>query len=574
MKTMIILVLLTVSSSAEIRYVSKNGSSTPPYTTPATACDSIQKCINFANAGDTIFVDKGEYREQIIIQKRIALIGSGQDSCIVRYPEVNETTPGIINIFSEGVVIEAMRVINNFNQSYAKAIYVKAPCGDTVYIRDCYLATSGGCIATPNGRVQLSNSFGASAGFTLLGLECASIELVNNIFSMTSGWGSYDVNVTALNNIFDLQDDGWWVMTGGPHLIVNNILINKRTPPSIHVMLRAFSGWKLNFYNNLISGKFTRAGLFLNLENQVHNNIILYADAAIKPDAELRSIIRYNAAWKVNKLFDGVQGDSTNKILFPMFVDEEAGDFRLQKYSPLIDAGDPDILDVDGTRSDIGPLGGPYGRSYEYLDLAPRAPVAALPIITANSLTLRWQKNYETDLTGYRLYQDTVEQFVPFPDKLIYAGQDTSFTIPVPDSGRNHYYFVTAIDSIVNESKPSQPIKLLLTSTKENGNEVTTPEKTQLVGNYPNPFNPSTTIRYTIAERSYVKLYIYTLRGELLEIRVNEEQSAGEYNYLFSPEITGTIDDLASGVYFYMLETKGRETGKIIRETGKMLLMK
>jgi hypothetical protein len=194
--------------------------------------------------------------------------------------------------------------------------------------------------------------------------------------------------------------------------------------------------------------------------------------------------------------------------------------------------------------------------------------------MTADSLILRWQKNYETDLTGYRLYQDTVEQSVPFPDKLIYAGQDTSFTIPVPDSGRNYYYFVTAIDSIVNESKPSQPIKLLLTSTKEYGSDVTTPEKTQLVGNYPNPFNPSTTIRYTINERSYVKLYIYTLRGELLEVRVNEEQSAGEYNYLFSPEITGTIDDLASGVYFYMLETKGRETGKIIRETGKMLLIK
>ncbi|MCK6615991.1 MAG: T9SS type A sorting domain-containing protein, partial [Ignavibacteriaceae bacterium] len=554
----------------------KNGSSTPPYTTPATACDSIQKCINFANAGDTIFVDKGEYREQIIIQKRIALIGSGQDSCIVRYPEVNETTPGIINIFNEGVVIEAMRVVNNFNQSYAKAIYVKAPCGDTVYIRDCYLSSAGSFIATPNGRVQLTKSFGSSPNLSTLGLDCASLKLVGNIFNLWESWATFYLSMTMINNVFNLKEQagGGGPLSGGPHLVANNIIINPNNPINIHNMFYGIMGWKITFYNNFISGKFTRAGIALSLENHLYNNLILYADAAIKPDPQQPSVIKYNAAWKVNKLFDGVQGDSTNKILFPMFVDEEAGDFRLQKYSPLIDAGDPDILDVDGTRSDIGPLGGPYGRSYEYLDLAPRAPFIALPVMTADSLTLRWQKNYETDLTGYRLYQDTVEQFVPFPDKLIYAGQDTSFTIPVPDSGRNHYYFVTAIDSIVNESKPSQPIKLLLTSTKENGNEVTTPEKTQLVGNYPNPFNPSTTIRYTIAERSYVKLYIYTLRGELLEIRVNEEQSAGEYNYLFSPEITGTIDDLASGVYFYMLETKGRETGKIIRETGKMLLMK
>ena len=38
-------------------------------------------------------------------------------------------------------------------------------------------------------------------------------------------------------------------------------------------------------------------------------------------------------------------------------------DFHLQKYSPAIDKGDPTILDVDGSRSDIGMFGGPLGRN-------------------------------------------------------------------------------------------------------------------------------------------------------------------------------------------------------------------
>ena len=44
--------------SGEVRFVSKTGSSTPPYTSWATAADSIQKCINFSQSGDTIYVGK------------------------------------------------------------------------------------------------------------------------------------------------------------------------------------------------------------------------------------------------------------------------------------------------------------------------------------------------------------------------------------------------------------------------------------------------------------------------------------------------------------------------------------
>ncbi|MDP3682358.1 MAG: hypothetical protein Q8S01_00355, partial [Ignavibacteria bacterium] len=77
------LLLFTVCTFAQVRFVSKTGSSTPPYTSWETASDSIQKCINICNDGDTVVVANGTYRESLVINPAITLLGSGIDSCII-----------------------------------------------------------------------------------------------------------------------------------------------------------------------------------------------------------------------------------------------------------------------------------------------------------------------------------------------------------------------------------------------------------------------------------------------------------------------------------------------------------
>ena len=75
--------IISFTANAEIRYVSKTGTSTPPYTSWTTASDSIQKCINICNSGDTIYVGIGVYKEKIVMVNGISLIGSGMDSCLI-----------------------------------------------------------------------------------------------------------------------------------------------------------------------------------------------------------------------------------------------------------------------------------------------------------------------------------------------------------------------------------------------------------------------------------------------------------------------------------------------------------
>ena len=70
-----------------------------------------------------------------------------------------------------------------------------------------------------------------------------------------------------------------------------------------------------------------------------------------------------------------------------------------------------------------------------------------------------------------------------------------------------------------------------------------------LANNYPNPFNPSTAIRYEIGETSEVTLEIYNSLGENVKTLVSQVQSAGFYEVQFNAV------GLTSGIYFYSLQT-------------------
>jgi photosystem II stability/assembly factor-like uncharacterized protein len=88
-----------------------------------------------------------------------------------------------------------------------------------------------------------------------------------------------------------------------------------------------------------------------------------------------------------------------------------------------------------------------------------------------------------------------------------------------------------------------------------------------LYQNYPNPFNPATSIRYAISSRQFVTLKIYDVLGNELFTLVNEELTAGEYEVEFFVG-HGSMLDIASGIYFYRLQT-----GSFI-QTKKMIYLK
>jgi hypothetical protein len=91
---------------------------------------------------------------------------------------------------------------------------------------------------------------------------------------------------------------------------------------------------------------------------------------------------------------------------------------------------------------------------------------------------------------------------------------------------------------------------------------VVLPTKYDLAQNFPNPFNPSTTIRYAIPRNVHVRLIVFDALGREVETLVNEKQTAGVY------EATFNASQYSSGVYIYKLKTEGYS------ETKKMILLK
>jgi flagellar hook assembly protein FlgD len=93
------------------------------------------------------------------------------------------------------------------------------------------------------------------------------------------------------------------------------------------------------------------------------------------------------------------------------------------------------------------------------------------------------------------------------------------------------------------------------------------PKTTRLVGNYPNPFNPTTEISFALKKASDVVLEIYNLRGQKVKTLVNESLQEGYHKAIWN----GKDNDgkpVSSGIYFYEMKA-----GNYV-DSRKMILMK
>ena len=172
-------------------------------------------------------------------------------------------------------------------------------------------------------------------------------------------------------------------------------------------------------------------------------------------------------------------------------------------------------------------------------NLCPGAPTM-WPITSSHGeLDVRWDPAQDGDLMDY-VVERSVMPADPSLTDIVGVVTTTSFHDASPP-GQRIYYRVLARDSAGNPSAGAAWVEGIVLSVDGDGG---VPRAFALHQNFPNPFNPSTTIRYDLPTACHVTFEIYNALGQRVGSLVSERQSAGRYEVRFDAA------DLPSGVYF------------------------
>ncbi len=255
-----------------------------------------------------------------------------------------------------------------------------------------------------------------------------------------------------------------------------------------------------------------------------------------------------------------------NIFLDPLFVDTVASDFHLGDYSPCIGAADPTnppATDMDGNPRPNPPGSLPDIGAFEHWRDVP-LPVEMTTfqaVAGEGQVILRWQTASELNNSHFVLYKRRAgqETFQVLTQISGYGTtsepHDYEFIDRWVQNSTTYEYQISDVDLAGHETFHQQ----IVTATPDRN---ATPFEFALYPNWPNPFNPTTTIRYDVEEAGLVSLKVFDLLGREVATLTHEEHSAGIYS------VTWDADGMPSGVYLCRMDTEG------FVQTRKMVLVK
>jgi hypothetical protein len=173
-------------------------------------------------------------------------------------------------------------------------------------------------------------------------------------------------------------------------------------------------------------------------------------------------------------------------------------------------------------------------------------------------------------LTSYTMYDIEVygEEGLLFAENNIKGVSLYTNTDAVYIEGKHYKWRIRSKNPGGNEENNSQwsdyeEFYIPAPSTPQADNKI----EFKLKGNFPNPFNPSTVISYSIPGTSFVTLKVYDLLGREVITLINEQKQQGNYDINFN------AGNISSGIYVYMLNAVS-DNQIIYNETKRMVLVK
>lgn len=171
-------------------------------------------------------------------------------------------------------------------------------------------------------------------------------------------------------------------------------------------------------------------------------------------------------------------------------------------------------------------------------------------------VNITWVTQSESNISHYNLYRD---EFLIYSKQAENSTQTTSYHYLDEEITESATYTYMLESVTYDGSSDILGTYLLTVQFNQEDPHPEIPEDTNLLGNFPNPFNPNTDIFFTIEEGSRGELKIYNIKGQIV---FSKTFNSGNHKYRWNAE------EAESGVYLYKLKTSSYE------KTSKMLLLK
>lgn len=459
-------------------------------------------------------------------------------------------TGGGINVSGGQVTITDCIITADTASGMGGGIYVSSPSGSLTInnstISNCKAPSGGGVYVNQAANVSIIGSTFESNGVNNAGgggamyiYQAGTVSIMRTTLD-DNFCGSYPGGVIYSVNCSNLIIDHCDVVNNHGLVIEGGIILNGNTTMTL----------KNSIFKN-------QQGAHIWFEN--------YTSASVSYSDFYGTPLFYSPPTGLGVLTQtNSNGDSCdvfyNIYLDPLFVDFSNGDYHLTGPSPCIDAGDPSTsYDPDSTVADIGAL---YFNQllitvsdalldFGIVDIGQQLDLP-LTIRNGGTAPLRLQ-NVSNQHSVFAHNWNPV-------DSLIMPNDSLTVTVTFTPADAN-----VVVDTLLIMNN-ARPLEVQLSGKGktvvgiEDQSEL--PKVYALYPAYPNPFNPTTTIRYGLPWKSVVYLTVYDLLGHEVAILVQAEQEAGYHEMRFDASA------LASGVYIYKLQA-----GDFL-QTRKVLLLR
>jgi hypothetical protein len=453
-------------------------------------------------------------------------------NCTLSYGEQTLSDPnqGNLGIYLDGTdnaLMEYDTLIGNFSNIRVAFGTNDLGMANGLVVRYCVIK---------NGRydnVDEDGSAGAQYYYNLF--EATNI----NVYLFTDGSGTYDAYATR-NSTYD-----------------NNTFITHGSEASIHLNSKTGINNGMVFKNNIFysdnsSGYFIYEEVTGQMGSWTFTNNNYYMTSTSS-----HLWYRHGTTYSSLSQWQSTGFDANSFYTDPLFKNYTTRDLCPQTGSKVIGAGTGVGLTVDIFGTPVPPSNPDMG-AIQHTSLLPVELTSFTGNIINNSVHLVWNTATEIDNQGFEIQRNSNSSW----EKIGFVeGKGNSVT-------SNNYSF--------DDKNPlGSKIQYRLKQIDNNGNykysdivEFTVIPQGFSIGNYPNPFNPSTKIKYSIPTESMINLVVYNIIGEKIDELKNEMQQPGTY------EINWSGNNRPSGVYLLSLVLSPSNGSAKVSKTIKMNLIK